>query len=1006
MIEPLCSNDSPCESLLNSQTPINESCKTPYNINNRLRLNVSLLNARSVRNQTNDLRDYVTENNIDIFCLTETWLKTNETAIISELVPETHTFHHFPREARNGGGVGIVLSKSFRSIKSNCRKYDYFECIQVDFSHKNKKLCIYVIYRPPNPNFSQFAAEFERFLMDSRPTNENVFYLGDFNIWIDDINNSEARKFTDILTNFDLVNHVSSPTHKDGHTLDLILTKTHCEILGTINVDPVATFSSDHNLISTTLNIGSIPKQEKTIVFRNKNYLNSVDFANKIDSLQNSANQGCEHSRNGICCTCLVSKYRETTSDYFNQKAPIIEKKIIISDSYNSWYNSDIKKAKRIVRKAEKLYRKHKSIPYRDRYQQLLQAKCKLVERTKTSHYGGKIDKCKNDSKKLHDVLNNLLGKNTKDYVLPQHESDFNLAQNFKNFFLSKITRLKNSFDVCISSNNTSLIPTYPLDQQFDTFAEIEKSEILKILKKMNKTFCSNDPFDIRSFDFDQISEPLAIYLCKIVNSSFNEGKFPETEKFACVRPKIKGSSDPDELSSYRPLYNTSILSKVLESAALSQLLAHLKKFESFSKVQSAYREFHSVETAMCKIYNDLIIRKCEGNCTLLVLLDLSAAFDTVDQKILIDDLTHLGIGGKVLNWFYSFLNKRNFKVIIGKEMSDSGEMTTGVPQGSILGPVLFTIYTIELYYLLQSLDVESHFYADDTQIYFSVQDPDQARHKFREVYSAVEQWMYKRKLKLNSGKTEIMLVGSQSRINLLSNFKDMTVGTSTVTLSEKVRSLGIIVDQNLTLKQQLKNTKRKAINNLMNISRISKYINKPSRMKLVYGLVFSVIDFCNSLYYDLPDSDLHGLQMIINSAARIVKSIPRFSRNRITPVCIELHFLPLKARIIYKICLITYKALNFNQPKYIAELIKEYTPETNMSLRSIDNNRLDEPVISPLQAVDRCFQHASPRLYNALPNEVRQASTVQSFKKMLKKHLFKKAYNTEAQRINSMYRV
>ena len=657
------------------------------------------------------------------------------------------------------------------------------------------------------------------------------------------------------------------------------------------------------------------------------------------------------------------------------------------------------------MRKDEKLYKRHKTDPYRDKYRRSLQAKCDLVNRAKASHYGGKIENCKNNSRKLHGVLNGLLGKNTKDYILPQHVSDYSLANDFKDFFLLKVANLKNSFNESLISNNITLIPEFQLER-FNIFAAVEIADILKLLKNMNKTFCNNDPFDIRSFEFDQISEPLALYLCRVVNSSFSEGKFPETEKFACVRPKIKGSGDPDELSSYRPLYNTSVLSKILESAALSQLLAHLGKFESFPIVQSAYREFHSVETAMCKIYNDLVIRKCKGDCTLLVLLDLSAAFDTVDHKILINDLIRLGIGGKVLDWFSSFLNNRSFNVVVGKEISDSGKMTTGVPQGSILGPVLFIIYTIDLYYLLQSLEVECHFYADDTQIYFSVLDPNQCRDKFKDVYTAVEEWMYRRKLKLNSGKTEIMLVGSQSRVSLLSNFTEITVGTSTVTLSEQVRSLGVIVDQNLTLKPQLNNTKRKAIYNLMNISRISKFINESLRMKLVHGLVLSVIDFCNSLYHGLSNSDLHGLQMIINSAARIVKGMPRFSRDRITPVCIELHLLPLKARIMYKVCLITYKALSFGQPKYMSDLVKEYTPETTMQLRSIADSRLDEPVISQANYVDRCFEYSAPRLYNTLPYDVRHAKTVKSFKKLLKTFLFSKAYDIQTKTINPSFHV
>ena len=720
----------------------------------------------------------------------------------------------------------------------------------------------------------------------------------------------------------------------------------------------------------------------------------------------NITNFNCDHSNGGSYCTdCLVSKYRVITSDYFSQKAPLIEKNIRVCDSYNTWYNADIKQAKRRLRKAEKLFKKHKSDFHRDEFKKLRQLKCELVYRAKVSFYGSKVDKFKNDSRKLYGVLNGLLGFSNAQDILPQCGSDFILANKFKDFFLKKVIDIKNSFDGNFGTNEYSLIPDFPL-KYFENFKKVEFGEMVKIMGNVNKTFCLNDPFDIRSVEIDKVLKPLASYYCSIVNSSFNEGKFPQTEKFSCVKPRIKGKCNPEELSSYRPLYNTSFLSKVLESAALAQLLDHLKKFESFPRVQSAYREFHSVETATCRIYNDLVVRKCNGDCTLLVLLDLSAAFDTVDHDILMRDLSLLGVQGKVSNWFYSFLNDRDFSVIIGKNESDRAKMVTGVPQGSILGPVLFTVYTIELFYLLDSLNVECHFYADDTQIYFTVLDLEQGKAKFHEIYTAVESWMFKRKLKLNSGKTEIMLVGSQSKLEILNNLNDMTVGTSIVTLSKQVKSLGVVIDQSLSLKQQINYTKKKAVFNLMNISRISRFINESARMKLVHGLVFSVIDFCNSIYYGLPNSDLHGLQIILNSAARIVTGMPRFSRDRITPVCIKLHFLPIKARIIYKLCLITYKALKFNQPKYLSELLKTYNPETSMNLRSIDENRLNEPVVSRSAVVKRSFEYSAPRLFNMLPIEIRQTNTVKSFKKSLKTYLFTQAYDISTQSIRSDFKV
>ena len=169
------------------------------------------------------------------------------------------------------------------------------------------------------------------------------------------MNNVDTKKFNDIIEMFDLVNLVKSPTFRSGHTLDLILAKPIENLFGNIDVDPVATIS-DHMLINTTLNVGSAEKQTKTILFRNKNSLNSAEFANTVRSLISTVNSSCEHSIDQKLCTmCLVSNYQKETSEYFERNAPLIEKTITISDSHKVWYNSDIKKANRALRKVEKL---------------------------------------------------------------------------------------------------------------------------------------------------------------------------------------------------------------------------------------------------------------------------------------------------------------------------------------------------------------------------------------------------------------------------------------------------------------------------------------------------------------------------------------------------------------------------------------------------------------------------------------------------------------------------
>ena len=263
---------------------------------------------------------------------------------------------------------------------------------------------------------------------------------------------------------------------------------------------------------------------------------------------------------------------------------------------------------------------------------------------------------------------------------------------------------------------------------------------------------------------------------------------------------------------------------------------------------------------------------------------------------------------------------------------------------------------------------------------------------------------MKDRKLKMNAGKTKIMVIGSNVRTIGNELGQEVLFGNSTVVLSEKERNLGFIFDSKLSLANQINKVKQKAINGLVNISHISSLIDKNHRLQLVHSLIFSHIDFCNSLYYGLPNTELHPLQMILNSAARLVVNLPRFSQVRITPICIQLHFLPVKARIEFKICLLVYKALKYGQPSYLSELLQPYEHESTVQLRS--RGRLKEPIISNLANSERCFEYHAPRLYNKLPDCVKMQNTVPTFKQKLKTHIFEKAYNLSEHGINASYSV
>src|SRR5437867_7619483 len=193
----------------------------------------------------------------------------------------------------------------------------------------------------------------------------------------------------------------------------------------------------------------------------------------------------------------------------------------------------------------------------------------------------------------------------------------------------------------------------------------------------------------------------------------------------------IKKQSLPiEDLSSYRPISNLNFISKIFERIIHDRLNRHLTYFPSLSPFQSAYRKFHSAETALLRIYNDLLVSISQHKLSPLVLLDLSAAFDTIDHNILLSRLTsNFGISGSALSLISSYLSNRSQSVSIQSHLSPSAPISTGVPQGSVLGPLLFCLYTTPLTYLFSYSPISYHLYADDTQLYISFSSSDSPSH-------------------------------------------------------------------------------------------------------------------------------------------------------------------------------------------------------------------------------------------------------------------------------------
>ena len=465
--------------------------------------------------------------------------------------------------------------------------------------------------------------------------------------------------------------------------------------------------------------------------------------------------------------------------------------------------------------------------------------------------------------------------------------------------------------------------------------------------------------------------------------------------KQALVTPLLKKPSlDKEVLNNYRPVSNLSFLSKLTERAVASQLTKHMDSNNLHTPVQSAYRPLHSTETALLKVVNDVLLTIDRGNGVIVVLLDLSAAFDTIDHKVLIERLgERIGITGKALDWFRSYLSDRFQSIHLNGKSSKPILLVFGVPQGSVLGPVKFTIYQGPVYEIAELHGVSSHLYADDTQLYFAfdLDSPDDFNAALGKVEGCIEdirQWMAVNKLKLNDDKTEFLVLSSAKQQHKIPE-KALTIGSSTVSRSSTAKNLGVIMDSNLNMERHISSVCQKSYLHLRNIGKIRKFLSTEATKKVTHAFISSRLDYNNALLYGLPKSQLQRLQRIQNSAVRIVTKCKK--SEHISPHLEELHWLPVTQRIKFKILTFAYKCLHGLAPDYLSDLLTLYSPTRN--LRSSSAIQLVVPKTKLRKYGDRAFAKCAPVLWNNLPVDVKSATTIGSFKVSLKTYLFKEYY-------------
>jgi len=962
----------------------------------KLPLKVCTLNVRSVIKKALSVADMVCSENIDVLAITETWLGTDIDSVVKKkLIPTGYELQHVPRNSR-GGGVA-VLHKRGIAVKlldsSASRAYTHFEHMECMLT-SGRSARLIVIYRPPpSPEngftVNVFMTEWEKYLDTLSTCTDDLYITGDINFHFDRPTHPDTCKVQNLFHAFGLKQHVIGATQKHGHTLDVVVTRD------TFTLSPPTIWDSgvgdekgqsttDHYAVGFQMNLAKPVPQREEITYRKLKDIDVQAFQDDIQCDPVLADPDGNLDQ-------LVDAYNAGLTSILDKHAPLCTKTVTYRPHF-PWFTQELHDAKKERRRRERLYRRTKLEVHHLAYREQCRRVNSLLSSARQKYYLDKIDECKGNSKQLFKLTGTLMGRK-QTARLPDHDSDETLAIEFNDFFVTKIKRIREA----IGSSSAT-----PLDSQhaahdrgysgseLSTLQPATLEEITKLIASVSNKTCQLDP--VPTWLLKQCTQQLAPVIRNIVNMSLATAHVPVSLKRAVVRPSLKKpDADPNDMKNFRPVSNLPTVEKLLEQVVSSRLEVHLHGEDLHDTYQSAYRKFHSTETALLKLHSDITDALDHGLHVVVITLDLSAAFDTVDHGILLQRLQNtFGITGEALGWMASYFQDRAQSVVIGDTTSSEVKLDSGVPQGSVLGPKCYNMYTKPVGEVMRAHGMSYVIYADDTDTYLVIKPSvpwSNTATKLEACLSEVHSWMTQNLLKLNMDKTEMIIF--KPKRHAACPERSLQVGDCTVVEGVCIKSLGVHLDKHLSMEHQVNTTVRTCYYNIRNIGSIRRYISDDACKTLIQSLVISRLDYANALYIGLPKYMLDRLQRAQNSAARVITHTPR--REHITPVLYTLHWLPVEKRVKYKVLLLVFKALHGLAPRYITDMLQWYTP--TRSLRSASKRLLVVPDTETVTYGKKSFRTAAPGLWNGLPSSLRSATELQTFKSSLKTVLFKEYY-------------
>lgn len=569
-------------------------------------------------------------------------------------------------------------------------------------------------------------------------------------------------------------------------------------------------------------------------------------------------------------------------------------------------------------------------------------------------------------------------------YTKPTSE----LCKQFNNYFISvgektaeSAKRLAIEYDLIMElSASAEPKQSYPLSDQF-FFNQVSYTKIEQVIKNMPSNKAPG--YDNISINVLKDCYPhILSTLTGLVNASFSQEVFPLQWKKAEVIPLHK-EGDHEIAVNNRPISLLPVLSKVTERVALEQFTDYLIETNKLNKHQSGNRKNHSTETLQLFLTECIYQSIDRKNLTAVILLDLSKAFDSISHDILLEKLRKFGTSASATVWFRSYLSERVQSVRVGPHLSDMQRVTHGVPQGSILGPLLFNLYVNEISSMCKDCKIES--FVDDSKLFlsFSISDIAESMNKLNADLKRVAAWCCSNSLLINPEKTKFLLFGTKQALAKI-NLPPLQFLGEELTPVRCAKDLGIIMDECLSFTDHTQNLTSKLMGSLCQISRVQHLFDKKTLISIINSLVFSKLYYCSTVWGGTFKENIRKLQLVQNFAARIISGKRKF--DHISSTIKDLGWLSVQDMLAYRDAQMVYKIINGSVPLYLKNFVKRRSDVHYRSTRNSHN--LDIPKCRTSFA-QRSFGYRAIKLWNSLPNNVRESTSLNTFKQSLKTWLF-----------------